>query len=59
MICAVITEGIVIVVLSLLCMRLYRDVMEMARTMAGMPVLPDSGKSRVISPYKKKDGDTM
>lgn len=59
MICAVIAEGIVIVVLSLLCMRLYRDVMEMVRTMAGMPVLPDSGKSRVISPYKKKDGDTM
>lgn len=59
MICAVIAEGIVIVVLSLLCKRLYKDGMEMARTMAGMPVVPDNGKSRVISPYKRKDGDTM
>ena len=42
MIACVIVEGIAIVVLALLCWKLYGDVIGMARTMAGMPVqIPD------------------
>ena len=61
MIGCVIVEGIAIVVLALLCRRLYGDVIKMAQTMAGMPVqIPENGTSRVISPYKKKkEGDKM
>lgn len=60
MIACVIVEGVAIVVISILCWKLYGDVIVMARTMAGMPVrMPENGTSRVISPYKKKEGDTM
>lgn len=61
MIACVIVEGIAIVVLALLCWKLYGDVIGMARTMAGMPVqIPGNGTSRVISPYKKnREGDKM
>lgn len=60
MIACIIVEGIAIVVLALLCWKLYGDVIRMARTMAGMPVqTTENGTSRVISPYKKKEGDKM
>lgn len=61
MIACVIVEGIAIVVLALLCRKMYGDVIGMAQATAGIPVqIPENGTSRVISPYKKKkEGDTM
>lgn len=58
MIVCVIAEGIVIVVLSLLCRRMYGDLVAVARASAGLPAEEGDGNSRVISPYKKKEGDT-
>lgn len=54
---AVITLCAVLVVLALVIRRMYRDITALMRTMAGMPALPEPGNSRVISPYKKKEGD--
>lgn len=58
MIVCVITEGVVIVVLALLCHRMYGDLVAVARASAGLPAEEGGGNSRVISPYKKKEGDT-
>ena len=59
MIVCVVMEGIVIVVLALLCRRMYGDLVAMARASAGLPAEEGDGNSRVISPYKrKKEGDT-
>lgn len=58
MIVCILLEAAAILILGMLCHRLYGDVVGMARSMAGMPDKPDTGKSRVISPYKKKkEGD--
>ena len=59
MIGVLIVQGTLNLALAVLCWRMYRDVLAMARTMAGMPpVVQDSGNARIISPYKKKkEGD--
>lgn len=58
MIYVLIVQGAANVVLAVLCWQMYRDVLGMARTMAGMPpVMQDRGNARIISPYKKKEGD--
>lgn len=60
MIACIIVEGIAIVVLALMCRELYWVVIKMAQAVAKIPVqIPESGTSRVISPYKKKEGDKM
>lgn len=48
-------EAVAVVVLAVLCGKLYGDVVGMARSMAGMPPV-QQGKSRVISPYKRRKG---
>lgn len=52
-----IAEAAALVVLGLAVLRMYRDMVGVMRTVSGMPVVVDAGKSRIISPYKKKDGD--
>lgn len=57
MIGVVTVQAVVIAVLSMLCWKMYRDVLSMARDMAGVPDKPDGGNARIISPYKKKGGE--
>lgn len=59
MIYVLIVQGAANVVLAVLCWRMYRDVLGMAREVAGMPpVMQDKGNARIISPYKQSCGAT-